>query len=408
MIDIARGRTTGGCPWAMMKKQPADFMDLETYLPKVRAGTDGYVLNGVEYVSLQDPSRMVSVEIDACLKHWKERQDGGLVPFAFHHYMKTTGKMVAAETVAIVEDDSGEKKRRHKGNKSSGYEDDSSDEGPKTTKTKVSLVAKGKRRQRSKSESSTSDESSGTESPEDPPAIPVKTKRKGTQVAKGTRIPSSTNMPTPAASRLPTPVVEARKTGLNTLATLHEESSEEPVHPLLLDNTSISSGMPKYTLEQLLDMVAQKQGISRYSLRLSNIIDEVDLPPMPKPDIDLSESESEDEEIGTPVKPRGRRAPSVPVGLTTRSKATPKIPPKPVVQPETPKKPKKTKAAPTPVKKAGRGRPRKITTADDGPADKIPAARPQPRQKAKAVEETPTGEYDGDLSRRRSKRNKPT
>lgn len=86
-LDLASGRETGPCPWKAITADLDAFIDQDVFMPKVPKLDSG----GIQVfmpVRLQEPSKMQQDTIRRILHHWKERQNHGLVPFAFSHVLR--------------------------------------------------------------------------------------------------------------------------------------------------------------------------------------------------------------------------------------------------------------------------------------------------------------------------------
>lgn len=93
-IDVASGRERGPCPWKAITVNPDAFIDQSVYMPTM-VKMDSVGIQGLVPVQLQDPSKMQQDGIRRILHHWTERQNQGLVPFAFSNVLRT-GDMVPA------------------------------------------------------------------------------------------------------------------------------------------------------------------------------------------------------------------------------------------------------------------------------------------------------------------------
>lgn len=92
--DLAYERDRGTCPWKAMTSNPSAFFEQTVFMPSIQVSdtAESQVLVSVQ---LEEPSKMQQDTIRRILKHWKQRQNQGLVPFAFSHVLRA-GVMVQA------------------------------------------------------------------------------------------------------------------------------------------------------------------------------------------------------------------------------------------------------------------------------------------------------------------------
>lgn len=82
--DLGVGRDSGPCPWKAIALNPEAFIDHKTFMPFMSQKDEHGNTISVP-VKLLEPSKMQRDGISRLLRHWKKRQNRGLVPFCFNH-----------------------------------------------------------------------------------------------------------------------------------------------------------------------------------------------------------------------------------------------------------------------------------------------------------------------------------
>lgn len=152
---LGRGLKSSPAPWSQIRAQPRQFLDIKQYLPR----------DGEGYWGLEDPSKMSAAAVQACLKHWLDRQSNGEIPLEFSHFLTFDGRLVVANplSAAPLAGSTGDKPNRSptKRGKKKHSEVHNTDysEGDEADEPKLRKRRKGKKQQKEKKRSHSSDSS---------------------------------------------------------------------------------------------------------------------------------------------------------------------------------------------------------------------------------------------------------
>lgn len=85
---------------------PDEFIDVTQFMPErpntvTEDGEENYNAE-VEYWTLQDPSKMQKADVEACLGHWKARQDAGIISFAFRRHLDKDGSLMTSKVITMT------------------------------------------------------------------------------------------------------------------------------------------------------------------------------------------------------------------------------------------------------------------------------------------------------------------